>query len=271
MLETVVSLLRTFSESDEVLRRSKTGAVIAAGGSGSRMGGDVPKQLLALDGIPVGMRSLLAFERCAYISEIVLVSRREDIPTWERLCAEYGVTRLRKVVAGGETRQESVLRGFEALSPDVDFVAIHDAARCLITPDVILAVLRAAARYGGASAASPARDSFKRATDKGFIAETVERERLWHAQTPQIFRADLYCAAAYIARERGLEATDDNALVEAIGQPVKLVDTGVENLKITAPEDLALARAILHMRAEREESEEKEEQEKSSGSRKDLA
>jgi 2-C-methyl-D-erythritol 4-phosphate cytidylyltransferase len=140
------------------------------------------------------------------------------------------------------------------VSDKTKFVAIADGARCLITPDMIDRVNVAAWQKGAACAATPATDTVKLATAKGYAQEEApDRESIWLAQTPQNFSLPLYRAAAYHAKEEGYTATDDAALVSAIGRPVKLVDCGKDNIKITTPSDLYLARAILARREEQKE------------------
>lgn len=228
-------------------------AVVVAAGIGSRMGDalNTTKQLFVLDGIPVVVRSLLAFERCDMIDEIVLVCREEERQTMRVMRDEYGIHKLKTIVPGGETRQESVMAGFEAISPKTDFVAIHDGARCLITPEIICRVLREAFASRAASAACPVTDTVKSVSGDRSVLETLDRDRIMLAQTPQCFYADLYRAAAYTARKKGLKATDDCALCEAAGFRVKLVDCGRENIKITTPQDIPLAEFYLSQRKEK--------------------
>ncbi len=228
-----------------------TSAVIAAAGCSLRMqnSGGTTKQHLMLGGIPVVVRTLLAFEECSIIGEIVISAREEEIPIYERYREDYGISKLSRVVAGGESRQQSVLCGFDAISPDSEFVAIHDGARCLVTPDIIERVCRAAYRYRAAIAASAVSDTVKVADKNGFVESTADRDLVWLASTPQVFFSTLYRAAAYSARKEGFAATDDSLLVERIKNPVKLVECGRENIKITTPRDIARAEAILASRA----------------------
>ena len=138
-----------------------------------------------------------------------------------------------------------MLRGFEKISDKSEFVAIHDGARCLIDTDTIDKVLRAAYSWGAATAASHISDTVKRGGFGDFIEETIDRSSLWRVQTPQVFKTELYRAAAYTAESEGFKATDDNMLVEHIGFRVKLVDCGTGNIKITTPTDLAVAEVLL--------------------------
>ncbi len=255
LAESISDLVKSIAGSSANLKKKYISAVVVAAGSGTRMGGDVTKQLAVVGGIPVVVRTLMQFEACEFVNEVIVVAREDEVSLYDEFIAEYGLTKLAKVVVGGDTRQKSVLNGFNAISDKSDIVAIHDGARCLVTPQMITDVLTAAAVHGCATAASRTKDTIKRAGANGYIAETLDRSEIWHAQTPQVFRADIYRAAAYVALEKGTVATDDNALVEAIGFKVKLVDCGYENIKLTTPDDLAIAEAILTLRERRKESE----------------
>ncbi len=234
-----------------------TTAIIAAAGMSSRMGSKGSKQLLELDGIPVLARTLLAYEAAETIDEIILVARREDFEAFRDLAVAYHITKLKRITEGGSTRQASILNGLNAVSKKTKFLAIADGARCLITPEQIDKVNRTAYRTGAATAAAPAIDTVKIANRYGCTTDdNPPREIVWLAQTPQTFSLPLYRAAAYNAKENGRIATDDNALVEAIGRTVTLVDCGRQNLKITTPEDLYIASAILKYRQEQASKEE---------------
>ena len=241
----IASLIRTLSRTAN--KPHFTSAIIAAAGSGTRMNCESgkTKQLLTLCGLPIIVRTLKAFEESEKINEIIVVAREDELSVYTEYKEKYKLTKISAVISGGETRQESVLRGFEAISDKSEFVAIHDGARCLITPDKIDSVLAETYRTGAATAATRATDTVKRANSKNYITETLERSELWLAQTPQCFKTELYRAAAYIAKEENFTATDDNALAEHIGYDVKLVDCGSENIKITTPCDLAIAEVIL--------------------------
>lgn len=232
-----------------------TSALIAAAGSSTRMGTSKSKQLLDIDGTPVLARTLLAYEHAATVQEIVIVARKEDFDTFRALAEQYKITKLKRITTGGATRQDSVLRGLSVLSPKTRFLAIADGARCLITPEQIDRVNLTAYRTQAASAAVPATDTVKLTDEKGRAISTPDRSRVWLAQTPQTFSLALYRAAAYYAKENGVEATDDNALLEAVGHPVTMVDCGKENIKITTPGDIDLARAILARRADEQKEE----------------
>ena len=244
----IAALVRTLSRTAN--KPHFTSAIIAAAGIGTRMGCEsgTTKQQITLCGMPIIVRTLKAFEESEYINEIIVVAREDEIPLYEKYTADYALTKITAVVSGGETRQDSVLRGFEAISDKSDFVAIHDGARCLITAEKINSVLTEAFRCGAATAATHVTDTVKRANSKNYITETIDRRELWLAQTPQIFKTELYRAAAYVAKDEGFTATDDNTLAEHVGFDVKLVDCGTDNIKITTQADLAIAEVILRNR-----------------------
>ena len=244
----IADLLRSAIGSERKIQ--PTSAIIAAGGSSSRMGNQdgVTKQHMTLDGLPVIVHTLLAFEKCELINEIIVVAREDEIPRYNEYKKRYGISKLVRTVGGGASRRESVLRGFEAISSKAKFVAIHDGARCLVTPTIIEEVCRAAYRYKAAIAATAVRDTVKIADDKGFISETIDRNLVWLAQTPQVISVPLYTAAAYNPEAQNLEATDDAMLIESIENPVRLIECGRENIKITTPDDLTLAEHILKTR-----------------------
>lgn len=225
-------------------------AVIVAGGSGSRMKSNQTKQMMSLCGKPVIVHTIEAFQQSDYIDEIVLVVKAEEEALYPPLIEQYFLTKVVKIVSGGETRQDSVMAGFEAIAENADFVAIHDGARPLITPAQIKQVVLAAFEYRAATAATPATDSAKEANISAMINRTVERKSLWMVQTPQVFYANLYRAAAYTAQKNKFIGTDDTELAEHAGFSSKLVDIGYENIKITTPIDLVKAEAILAYRSQ---------------------
>lgn len=223
-------------------------AIIAAGGNGSRMGSAQSKQTMLLDGVPVVIHTLRAFAQSDQIDQIVIVAKKGEEDWYAPQLKKYGISKVAKIVTGGDTRQASVLHGLKAVDDRTKYISIHDAARCLITPAQIEAVARAAYRCRCAAAASRAKDTVKTADAHGRITGTVDRNTVWLAATPQTFQTELYRACAYTALERGITATDDCMLAEAFGFSVQLVDCGWENLKITTPGDLVIAYAILQER-----------------------
>ena len=229
------------------MKKSAAAVIVAAGGS-TRMGEGVDKQLVTVGGMPVLARSIAAFENTPGIGYIIVVASKESRAAYEKLISDCGFKKVRRVVTGGATRRESALRGVDALDEDTDFVAIHDGARCLVTPEMIVRVLDTAKRTGAASAGAPVKDTIKQVSVFNIVENTPDRDRLWAASTPQIFKAGLYRAAAYYAEKEGAEATDDNALLERLGGKVTMVDCGYTNIKITTPEDVIVAEALLAAR-----------------------
>ncbi len=225
-----------------------TSAIIVAAGLSTRFGGDTTKQMTKLCGLPLLLHTLLAYQDAECIHEIIVVGRAEEIPTWEKLFRDFGLPKVTKIVEGGNTRQLSVLNGLEAVDKRSRFVAIADGARCLTTPEQINKVCRKAYQYKAATAAHRSTDTVKLADKHGFIEQTTDRSVVWLAQTPQIFKTNLYRAAAYTALKEGFEATDDNSLVENLKVPVRLVECGPNNIKVTTREDLATAEAIIKQR-----------------------
>ena len=236
--------------------RPKTAAVILAAGSGSRVGGETPKQFLPLLGVPILVRSLRAFDAAPSIDEIVVVTRESDVDAVKELLAQYGLSRkLKTVTAGGDTRQKSAQIGVEATSNGCRFVAIHDAARCLVTTETVEKVVETAYRRRAATAVIPIHDTVKRVDSRGRIKETLNREELFAAATPQAFDRDFYIAVAAYAEKKGTVVTDDNALFESVGQTVYTVPCDGDNFKITTKSDLIRAEATLASREKKENNE----------------
>ncbi len=249
----VLSFLDTLS--DAAVNGRPTTAIILAAGSSERFSGGsgVKKQFFPVLGIPAVLRSALAFEECSDVNQIIVVTGEDDVVKMKSLL--YGrITKLSDVTVGGATRLESAKEGLLLADPSSKFIAVHDAARCLVTVDIIKNVIAEAVRCGAAAAAVPASDTVKLTDGGRAVAETLDRGRIWLAATPQIFSANLYRAAIFTAVRDGVAVTDDCAAVERLGAKVKLVDCGRENIKITYPVDAAIAEAILARRAaEREE------------------
>ncbi|MBE6531439.1 MAG: 2-C-methyl-D-erythritol 4-phosphate cytidylyltransferase [Ruminococcaceae bacterium] len=246
MLKKIAGVFRAISGSPHP--KNFTSAVIAAAGSSVRFGGELTKQMTELCGAPIVVHTLLAHQKCDCIHEIIIVAKKEEVGEYERLCEEYGITKVSAVITGGFTRQDSVLKGLDAVSKKSKFIAISDAARCLITPHQIELVCRAAYKYSAATAAHNSTDTVKIADSKGFIESTADRKTVWLAQTPQVFKTKLYRAAAYTALKKGFDGTDDNMLVENINHPIRLVECGTQNIKITTRDDMVFAEALLKKR-----------------------
>ena len=219
-------------------------AVIVAAGSSRRMGGE-NKLLLPLDDAPVLAHTLSAFEKCAAIRDIVLVCREQDILPYSDLARAFGISKLRTVTRGGDSRTASVLAGITAAPEDTGLVAVHDGARPLVSEAVITEAVYAAAEYGAAAPVVPIKDSIKRIQD-GSIAADVPRDTLAAVQTPQVFDRALLTRALETAARDNRSFTDDCAAVEAMGQAVRATHGSYENIKITTPEDILVAEAFLH-------------------------
>ena len=223
-------------------------AVIVAAGSSQRMGGQ-NKLLLPLAGAPVLAHTLRAFEKCAAVRDIVLVCREQDILPYTELARSYGVGKLRTVTRGGDSRTASVLAGLRAAPADAALVAVHDGARPLVSEAVITEAVCAAAEHGAAAPVVPVKDSIKRIADRT-IAADVPRDTLAAVQTPQVFRRELLLRALEDAARSGRSFTDDCAAVEAMGQAVQATHGSYENIKITTPEDILVAQALLQKEAD---------------------
>ena len=219
-------------------------AVIVAAGSSRRMGGE-NKLLLPLDDAPVLAHTLSAFEKCAAIRDIVLVCREQDILPYSDLARAFGISKLRTVTRGGDSRTASVLAGITAAPEDTGLVAVHDGARPLVSEAVITEAVYAAAEYGAAAPVVPVKDSIKR-IQNGNIAADVPRDTLAAVQTPQVFDRALLTRALETAARDNRSFTDDCAAVEAMGQAVRATHGSYENIKITTPEDILVAEAFLH-------------------------
>lgn len=222
------------------------GCLLVAAGSGRRMGG-VRKGFMELAGRPLVLHAAEKLAAAPEVTDIVLVVHADDIDAARQLVAAEGARlRLRAAVVGGARRQDSVAAGLAALG-ECQVVLIHDAARPLVEPGVVSRVAQAALERGGAIAACPVADTLKRAADDGerLIAATVDRAGLWAAQTPQGFRTALYRELAERAAADGLEVTDDAAVFERYGHPVELVASPASNFKVTRPEDVPLAEALI--------------------------
>ncbi|MGB9802761.1 2-C-methyl-D-erythritol 4-phosphate cytidylyltransferase [Desulfofundulus sp.] len=221
------------------------GIVVAAGRS-VRMGQGINKQFLPLSGLPVLARSLLVFEEAVPVKGYILVVAESEITRASRLARqEWRCRKLLAVVPGGERRQDSVRRGLEALPPEAEIVLVHDGARPLVGVEELVTVASEAMRWGAATLAVPVKDTVKEVGADGFVVRTLPRESLWLTQTPQAFRLSLLREAHLRAEVGKITATDDASLVEALGYRVKLVPGSYRNIKITTPEDLAVAEALL--------------------------
>lgn len=222
--------------------------VVVAAGNATRMEG-VDKILCTLGGAPLLLHTLTPFQRSDLVDEIVIVTREDLMVPIGTLCSQRGLTKVRRIVKGGESRTESVQAGLSETSPDADLIGIHDGARPFITKEILEEVIQTARMRSAAAPAVPVKDTIKRVRD-GVVAETPDRAELFAVQTPQVFAAALIRAALAKALEEKLSLTDDCAAVERLGCPVAITRGGEENIKITTPSDLLLGEAILAAREE---------------------
>lgn len=202
------------------------------------------KLLLPLGEVPVILRTLRTLESSRYITEIIVAVREEQIVPLGQLCKDAALTKVRKIVIGGETRSASVLAGLREADPASELIAVHDGDRPLVTVEIINAAIEKAAERGAAAPAVPVKDTIKRVSD-GKVTETLDRSTLYAVQTPQVFEHGLILGALEKALTEEADITDDCSAVERIGMPVCLTEGSYDNIKLTTPEDLAVAEAIL--------------------------
>ncbi|MBU1027246.1 MAG: 2-C-methyl-D-erythritol 4-phosphate cytidylyltransferase [Candidatus Margulisbacteria bacterium] len=218
----------------------KTVAIITAAGFGKRMG--QPKQFIELAGKSILERTLSVFDNCKLIDSIILVVNQEDV---ER-AKKFKFEKLEQVVAGGKERQDSVSNGLKVLAKEVEIVVIHDGARPFVTLEIIENSVRETEKAGAVVVGVPVKDTIKEVGELSGsrVAGTLDRQKLWAAQTPQVFKKDIILQA-YSDGATRCQVTDDAMLVEKLGVPVKMVMGSYRNIKITTPEDLLIARAFL--------------------------
>lgn len=223
----------------------RSAAIVPAAGSGTRMGLARPKQFLSLAGKPILVHTVRALALAEELDAIVLVAPADQVAQTEALVREYRLTKVLAVVPGGRRRQDSVRAGLDSLPHGVELILVHDGVRPFVTPDLVRECLDQARTNGAALAAVPVKDTLKAVDRKQRVMRTVDREGLWQAQTPQVARRGLLEQAFVAAEERGATCTDEAALLEAIGAPVTVVPGLERNIKITRPEDLRLAEALM--------------------------
>jgi len=216
------------------------GAVIVAAGSGTRMAG-ADKLFTEIAGRPLLAHAIAAFQDSDAIDRIVLVLAEPNLERGRDLVKRYAFTKVAAVCPGGSRRQDSVRLGLAALG-ECDYVAVHDGARPLVTPELIERGLEAARQTGAAVPAAALADTVKEAGPDGIVLRTLDRSRLWAVQTPQVFRYDLLARAH---REVNADVTDDAAMVEALGERVRLFEGSRANVKVTTAKDLRLMRGML--------------------------
>lgn len=222
--------------------------VVVAAGTASRMQG-IDKVLAPLGGVPILVRTLQVFQNCPDVSEIVVVTREDLLVEIGRMCKEYLLDKVSKVIVGGAERVLSVRAGLREVDREAKIIAIHDGARPFLTQEVLDQVLHQAAASGAAAPAVPVNDTVKRA-ENNIVLETVDRSTLWAVQTPQVFQADLIRAAVEKAVADKAPVTDDCSAVERLGMRVVLTVGDRQNIKVTTPFDLMLGETILAERGE---------------------
>jgi 2-C-methyl-D-erythritol 4-phosphate cytidylyltransferase len=225
----------------------KVSAVIVAAGTSTRMGG-IDKVFAPLNGQPLLAKVMTVFQDCHSVDEIVLILAKKSLEQGRTLVKERGWSKVIAVCSGGPRRQDSVKEGLRRLV-DCDWVVIHDGARPCVSADLVERGLIAAQKTGAAIAGVPVKDTIKIVSRRGFVQQTPARQCLWTAQTPQVFRYDLI-AEAY--RQADDEVTDDAALVEKLGHRVEVYMGAYNNIKVTTPEDLAVAEVLLQKQRTRQ-------------------
>ncbi len=218
-------------------------AIILAAGTGSRMKSSVSKQKMMLAGESILKRSIRAFEESKTVNSIILVVKEDEIVFAEIEAKGFG--KVHKIVIGGKCRAESARNGFLNIDANTDFIAIHDAARCLVKSADIDKVVLDAVKFGAATASTKLVDTLKSSDENGFVSSTLNRDSLYYVQTPQAFSKKNYEAALNSGLAIDSSITDDNMLMEKIGIKVYLTDTDVNNIKITTKKDLEFAEFLL--------------------------
>lgn len=229
-------------------QKSDTSVILVCAGNATRMRGK-NKILLPLGDTTVIGKTMSAFEACERVAELIVVARPADHDAIRESAVQCGITKLRAIVEGGSTRQQSVMCGLRKLSKGTTMIAIHDGARPLVQTVHITKVIQDASVFGGATLGVPVKDTIK-IVDDHLIVDTPYRPHLFITQTPQVFRRQLYFEAVTFAQEHALDFTDDCQLVEAIHCKVYMTTGDYTNIKITTPEDIAIAQLLLQRREE---------------------
>lgn len=229
----------------------KTTAVIVAAGKSERLPGAVPKQFQLVAGRPVLGHTLRRFDLCPDVDEVLLVVSEEHLLyASEAVVDRFEIKKVWKVVQGGPTRFDSVIRGMKALDTSTDIVLIHDGVRPMVTPDLISSAIAACVDEGAVVPAIPVNETVKR-VESDYVLATLDRSKLYLAQTPQVFRSTLILDAYSRASSKADHFTDDAAVVEAAGYKIKIVEGDPNNIKITTQRDLDLMRHLLTIEQER--------------------
>jgi 2-C-methyl-D-erythritol 4-phosphate cytidylyltransferase len=225
---------------------TKVTVLVPAAGSGSRMGGRVKKQFLLLDGMPVLAHTLKRFDEMPEVCEIIPIVPEAELEDCLLKCVEgQGLKKVRRVVPGGQMRQDSVYNGLKAIEPPCGSVMVHDGVRPFVTRELISALLAALEGCDGAVLGVPAKDTIKEVGPDGLVRKTLDRRLCWQVQTPQVFSYRVLADVFRKAYAEGYYGTDEASLVERYGGSVKVVAGSYANIKITTPEDMVLAEAFL--------------------------
>ncbi len=224
----------------------RTLAIILAGGAGKRMGASTNKQFLLLDKKPIIVHTLQTFDECRSVDSIYLVVNQKDLPViQEEILEAYRFNKLTKIVVGGRLRQDSVRNGLEAIEGPCDIVVIHDGARPFVPPAFIEKGIYLMEMFDAIIPALPVKDTIKVISKEGFVVKTLERDSLWHVQTPQTFKYELITKAYREGASKKVFGYDDATFIEMMGKKVKVIEGSPYNIKITTPEDLAIAKGML--------------------------
>lgn len=222
-------------------------AVILAAGKGSRMKLDMNKQFLMVKDKPIIAYTLLAFDKCEEIDEIIVVTAFDELELFQsNILDKYEFSKVKKLIVGGAERQQSAYNGIKAVNPGSDIILIHDGARPFVSKQTIADCIEQARLYGAVSAGMPSKDTIKLVDESGMVTDTPDRGRVWLTQTPQAFKKEIITKAHEQAITKGILGTDDAMLVELAGYKVKMVSASYENIKITTPEDISIAEVLVN-------------------------
>lgn len=225
--------------------KNKISAVVAASGIGARTRLDIPKQFYEIDGVPILAYTVRTLCEIKKINEIIVAVPEEYLLYTSDFVKKLGLSKVSKIISGGETRQKTVLKCLCEVDGNADFVLIHDGARPFADKDDILNCIADAEKFGASAVGARCADTLKKSDFDGFITETVDRENVYRIYTPQIFKKDLILNAHENADKNAVNVTDDCALVEKYGTKVKITETERNNLKITTRDDIMYAEAVL--------------------------
>ena len=234
---------RSFRTIKSRKKEKMNSAIIVAAGSGTRFGSEIPKQFLEIAGKPLIFHTLERFENCAAIDEIILVLAENEIENFRELSQNYNLKKLNKIIAGGKTRAESVSNGLNAVDENCEIVAVHDGARPLVSSEEISATIEKASETGAACLTAKVTDTIKK-IENDKIVETIDRDNLRRALTPQCFKTEIL-REAFANADLNESATDECFLVENIGYKIAFVDGSAKNIKITTREDFLIAEIFL--------------------------